>query len=336
MSCLDNIIGIDKQCTADSPSSGFYIQDLPGLTVKLADRAADEETESGIALIEQKITFAKNQILQDVREFLAPHMKHNSVIENNTVGYYHDNLEAVAAEAGYRKGIQVKIDHYPYLEFYINSIKLQLSTSGAQTIYIYNLTTGKVLDTVSITTVADVPTEVFVQKAYKTDKQKLNLFIAIDGAIADTYKTSLSYGQLPGCTSCGGVGYKNNYVVFNNIKIANASSLIDSNKRSETYTSGLSINYSVNCSIENFVCNMSNLFAWSILHKAGAELMRELQYSRRLNSIILIDSKMNEKLRAEYDAEYARSMDRILDNISIPDDVCFKCKQRVKNVVRVP
>jgi hypothetical protein len=335
MSCLDNIIGIDKRCSPETPSSGMYIQDLPGVTVKLADMAADEETESGVSLINQKITYAKDQILQDVREFLLPYMKVNSVLENDTVGYYHDNLETVAADVGYKKGIQIKIDHYPYLEFYINSIKLQSATSGATSIYIYNLVTGMLLDTISITTVADVPTEVTVQKAYKTDKQKLNLFIAIDGA-ATTYKSSLSYGQISAnCTSCTG-GYRNSYAVFNNIMISNASALIESNKRATTYTSGLSVNYSINCSVENFVCNMSNLFAWPILQKTGAELMRELMYSRRLNSIIVIDKTMNEKLREEFDAEYVKSMDRILKNISIPDDVCFKCRQKVKNVVRVP
>jgi hypothetical protein len=335
MSCLDNIIGIDKKCSPDTPSSGLYLQNLPGVTVKLADVAADEETASGVDLINEKITYAKDQILQDVREYLLPHMKVNSVIESETVGYYHDNLESVAADVGYRKGIQIKIDHYPYLEFYINSIKLQSASSGATSIYIYNLTTGKLLDTIAITTVADVPTEVIVQKAYKTDKQKLNLFIAIDGA-ATTYKSSLSYGQVTGsCTSCSG-GYRNSYAVFNNIMISSGGAFIESNKRSTTYTSGLSVNYSINCSIENFVCNMSNLFAWPILQNTGAELMRELMFSRRLNSIIIIDKAKNEQMREEFDAEYVKSMDRILKNISIPDDVCFKCKQRVKNVVRVP
>jgi hypothetical protein len=296
MSCLDNIIGIDKKCSPDTPSSGLYLQNLPGVTVKLADVAADEETASGVDLINEKITYAKDQILQDVREYLLPHMKVNSVIESETVGYYHDNLESVAADVGYRKGIQIKIDHYPYLEFYINSIKLQSASSGATSIYIYNLTTGKLLDTIAITTVADVPTEVIVQKAYKTDS----------------------------------------YAVFNNIMISSGGAFIESNKRSTTYTSGLSVNYSINCSIENFVCNMSNLFAWPILQKTGAELMRELMFSRRLNSIIIIDKAKNEQMREEFDAEYVKSMDRILKNISIPDDVCFKCKQRVKNVVRVP
>jgi hypothetical protein len=335
-SCLDNIIAIDKRCSPETPSSGMYIQThLPGVTVKLADMAADEETASGIDLINEKITLAKDQILQDVREFLAPYMRVNSVIESETVGYYHDNLETVAADVGYRKGIQVKIDHYPYLEFYINSIKLQSATSGATSIYIYNLITGKLLDTIAITTVADVPTEVIVQKAYKTDKQKLNLFIAIDGA-ATTYKSSLAYGQIAGnCSSCSG-GYRNSYAVFNNIMISSAGSYTETNKRSTTYTSGLSINYSINCTVENFVCNMSNLFAWPILQKTGAELMRELMYSRRLNSIILIDKNMNEKMREEFDAEYVKSMERILKNVSIPDNACFKCNQKIRSVVRVP
>lgn len=333
MGCFDDIIGIDKLCSAETPSSGLFIQDLPGVTVKLADMAADEETSSGVALINEKITFATNSILQDIREFMLPYMKHNSALENSTIGYYQDDLLAVAAEAGYRKGIQVKIDNHRYLDFYINSIKLQTNTSGATSIYIYNLITGKLLDTIAITTVADVPTEVFVKKSYKTENQKLNLFIAIDGNVG-TYQTGLSKSHL-GCQTCTG-GYQNNYAIFQNVKIANAGPFTNVSTRATTYTTGLSINYSISCSIDVFACNISNLLAWPILHKTGAELMRELQYSRRLNSIIVIDKGMNEKLRAEFDAEYAKSMQRILDNISVPNDECFKCQQKIKSVVRTP
>lgn len=38
----------------------------------------------------------------------------------------------------------------------------------------------------------------------------------------------------------------------------------------------------------------------------------------------------------EFDAEYVKSMTRILENIKMPDNTCFSCVQRVKNVVRVP
>lgn len=333
MGCFDNIIGIDKKCSADVPSSNLFIQDLPGVTVKLADLAADEETESGVSLINEKITFATNSILQDIREYMLPYMKVKSLVENNTIGYYQDDLTAVAAEAGFRKGIQVKIDNHRYLDFYINSIKLQTNTSGATSIYIYNLITGKLLDTIAITTVADVPTEVFVQKSYKTENQKLNLFVAIDGNVG-TYQTGLSKSQL-GCTTCKG-GYQNNYAVFQNSKIATAGPFTNVSTRATTYTTGLSINYSISCSVDVFACNISNLLAWPILHKTGAELMRELQYSRRLNSIIVIDKTMNEKLREEFDAEYVKSMQRILQNISVPNDECFVCQQKVKSIVRVP
>jgi hypothetical protein len=334
--CLSNLIGIDKKCSPDVPSSGYFIQDLPGVTIKVADSATDEETPSGIDLINDKIDFAKKEIWEEVRNFLRPKMKMNSVIENDTIGYYGDNLETVSLDNGYLHGVRVRIDNYPYLEFYVNSIYLQLSTSGAKSIYVYNLSTGKLLDTISVTTVADVPTEVSVQKTYKTNKQKLNLFFAIDGNVT-TYKSYLSKGQNPAqCATCTG-GYRNNWASFDNIKIASGSTLIDSSARANTYTSGLSINYSLSCSVEPFICNMSNMFAWALLHKTGAELMRELQYSKRLNSYVIIDKGANEKLREEFDATYKRSMTTIFDNLALPDDgLCFKCTPRVKTTVRIP
>jgi hypothetical protein len=111
MNCLDNVIGIDKKCTPTTPSSGLYIQDLPGITLKVANAAANEETISGIRLIEDKISFAQNALLSHLRMHFANKLNVKSIIENDTIGFYQRDLTSVALEAGKYKGI----NFYNYL-----------------------------------------------------------------------------------------------------------------------------------------------------------------------------------------------------------------------------
>ena len=87
MNCFDNLIGIHRTCPPTSPSSGLYIQDLPGITLSVANAAVDNETISGVKLIEEKITFAQNAIHAALRNQLADKLKINSIIQNDTLGF---------------------------------------------------------------------------------------------------------------------------------------------------------------------------------------------------------------------------------------------------------
>ncbi len=329
--CFDNIIGINKLCTPESPVSGLYIQDLPGITLQIADAATDEETASGVALIREKIEIAKKTISQDAIEFLLPKVKTNSLIGSDTIGTYKEDLEKATAEPLYLTGKKIKIQNYPYIEFYLESISIKLDAAVTSNIYIYDLLTNTILDTIPFTSVVGVPVQVYVKKSYKTNGQVLSLAILYDSNLAGSYKTTL---HATGCNNCSS-GYSNRYVSFNDVRILSANQKIESNIVTGN-TNGLSFNYSINCSIDSFICKMAKLFAWALLHKTGAELMRELQFSKRLNSIVIIDKKDHIELRQEFDNEYAKSMTRIFQNIRIPSDVCFECNQKVKTVVRIP
>jgi hypothetical protein len=160
MNCLDNVIGIDRKCTPVTPSSGLYIQDLPGISLKIANAAIDEETVSGISLIEEKISFAQNAILAQLRNSLANKVRVKSIIENDTIGYYQNNLQPIPLEAGKYKGIKASINNYPHLDFFIGKIYLQLNAVVTTNILIIDLMTGEILDTLPITTTANIPTAV--------------------------------------------------------------------------------------------------------------------------------------------------------------------------------
>jgi hypothetical protein len=333
MNCLDNLIGIHRSCNEETPSSGLYIQDLSGITLSVANAGIGNETISGLKLIEDKISFSQNAILAALRMQLANKIRVNSIINNDTVGFYKENLTVVNLEAGKLKGIVVKANQYPYLEFYLSTIYLKLASAVTTNVYVYNLMTNTLLDTIAVTTVVGVPVAVTVNKAYQTNKQKLQLFICVDSSEANTYETNMGTQN---CSSCASGGYSNRYISFSSGQIGTADQKIDQNISSNTGTNGLSINYSLNCSLEPFLCNMGNQIAWSLLHKVGAEIMDELISSRRLNSIVTIDKATNEALREKYNNEYMASMSALLANIQLPNDICFNCNSKIRKAIAIP
>jgi hypothetical protein len=333
MNCLDNVIGIDRKCTPVTPSSGLYIQDLPGISLKIANAAIDEETVSGISLIEEKISFAQNAILAQLRNSLANKVRVKSIIENDTIGYYQNNLQPIPLEAGKYKGIKASINNYPHLDFFIGKIYLQLNAVVTTNILIIDLMTGEILDTLPITTTANIPTAVIVNKSYSAKRQKQALLICIDSEVAGSYKTNVTASK---CSSCSDSGYSNKYISFSGSQISKVSQKIESNLESNNGTNGLSIEYSLNCSLENFLCTMGNQLAWALLHKVGSELMRELKYSRRLNSIVVLDREDNEKMLEDFEAEYMASMSAIINNIKVPNDICFECNSRIRQTTVIP
>lgn len=331
MNCLDNLIGI-RDCNLPEPSSGLYIQDLPGMRLSIANAAVDEETISGVELIKEKISYSQNAILNQIRNILKDKTRINSLIESDNVGYYKENLKLVSADPGKLTGIKVKIEQNQYLEFFLSKVYLKVNHTGEVPVYVYDLISGQLLETINVDCTPGISSVVITNKSFPTNRQKLSLFIGYDASIQG-YESSVS--KPSGCGSCENE-YMNRYVRFYSGKINSSDTKIDSNIKSGNGTAGLSLEYSVNCSLESFICSMAGLLAWPLLHKVGVEILKEVIYSKRLNSIVLLDKQTTKDLMADYEKEYNESMDGIFLNLKLPKDICFSCNYTVKKVVQIP
>lgn len=338
VSCLNNVIGIDKQCATVTPTSGLFINDLTSIDLEVGNAVTNSEEWSGVDTIQKIIDYTKEKMVQDFRTLVQPNARVNSVIQNDTVGYYLENLQPIALEAGQYKGIRVQVDESPYMEFYVNSITLQLDAVVATNILVFDLITGLQIGTsIPITTVANTPTEVIVNRTYTTEGQKTHLLFVIDSGLAGTFNSQVYPGGIGSCGTCKNRTQVGNiYATFDGADIDQLLTLIDSNVTSIGNTNGMSINYSLTCSVDNLICNMANMLAWGLLHKSGANLMREVQYSRRLNSIVTIHADDAVALRAEWDQEYVDTMNSVLSNLKLPADICFQCNDRIGKAIQIP
>lgn len=327
-SCWNNLIGIDKQCTPETPESGLFLQDLPLIDLKLAQAAMGSEDKSALDLLEKKKTYAIDKLISRIRARLAPNMKITSNIESDVIGFYEPNLTQVLKEAAFYDGIRVTLDTHPYLEFHLHEISLWLEDAVATNIKIFDLITGlQVGNDIAVTTVANKPTAVEVNLKFITEKQRLDLIIVKDRGVSDTFETSLHRNFRNKCRSCPDK-WGGRTTSFESIKISQADTLIENNLVNINGTGGLSIKYSMNCSLESYICSLGLQLAWGLLHSWGAEVLRELQHNKRLNSVVTVQAASIKTLRKEFEETAEEFEETFFEQFVPPNDFCFNCKPR--------
>lgn len=80
--CYKNIIGIRSSCEVDNgaiPSSGFYISDYPGITLKGAANVADGNEQTGDEFLNDLRTRAMKRLQADILRYINQNFKVNEV-----------------------------------------------------------------------------------------------------------------------------------------------------------------------------------------------------------------------------------------------------------------
>lgn len=337
MDCLNNVVGISARCSSAIPSSGLYLNDLDHISVEIADAAIDSEMQSGIELLERKRALAQNDLENDIRQWIAPRMNFNSVIQNDRVGIIKNNRELADNSANTYAGIKIEPwhTHSQYFELHIHSISIWLDATETVTVYLFDRTTGETLDTYTIDAIKDQPTSIVVDETYRSNKNYLQLALVAD-TTANPYETRV-YPHISGCRTCRNKhAYHNEYLSFYGIELGTSEVPVDPNFTSRSDTAGLSMDYSLSCSLDKIVCNMSNLIATPLMYKWGEYVIRALHASTRLNHVVRLYSDEHEGLIEYYHAQYKSYLRGVLDTIQTPTDLCFSCNSRVKTVTSIP
>ena len=338
MSCLDNLVGV-RGC--GSTAKDFYVNDLTGINIPDFDNAISKEHTNASAALQDIVSFACKFVERNVSNALGTKYQLKSFIDNNVLGYYYDDKELISAQATYLTGYEIKIDSTPYLNMFLQGVSLFVNHTGDVPIYVYDLLQGKLLDTITVSAVAgEIVSLADLDLNYPTNKQRLHLFIGYASTFS-SYKTSyispfVGMQVNEDCNNnCSGT-YRNGYIYFRAAKILDSNPKTNSYLESNDYGSGLSVNYSLQCSFTEVICNARNMVAMPILYKAGELIMKELKHSRRLTGVVTVYSKNHDELMKEYQMEYSKQMEDFLLNMSLPDSVCFSCTPSIKTRVALP
>ncbi len=340
MSCLDDLIGV-KGC--GSLPHSLYLNQLTGINIPDFDKALSPEMKTAREALEDILRFTTTIVKEDVNTALGGKFRLKSVIDNDVVGYYYEDKVLMPAQPGVLTGYEIRIDQSPYLAFFLEELKLFANHTGIVPVYVYDLLQGKLMDTININAVAgEVVSIGKLDKKYATEKQRLRLFIGYDSEF-QAYNTSYLNpygitGAYDNCNTCMGEPYKNAYIYFRSAQVNNSDpktrSFVKSNNTSGG--AGLSISYSLQCSFTEHLCNMRNQLAMPIFYKAGSLVMKELKHSRRLTGVVTIYNKNHDELMKEYEQQYQERLSQVLQNMEMPDSICFQCTPRVTTKIVLP
>lgn len=331
--CFDNLIGIKGNCgVSQVPDSGLFLQDLPHINLSVMDAAIGKEAQSAFDELERKLQLAQILVVNELRTALSSRFKINSVLDNDRVGYFKENLEVRAAQSKYI-GANIKISQYPYLEILITRIAIQSQVTAIIPVFIIDLLSGNILDTILINAVAETIVYKDVFKKYKTNGQISNLYICYDDTGLPAYQTLINpSGYCPGCN--GGWSGRN-YTQVRGASMS-LSGVTDQDIVSESNTGGLCVEYNVSCDIDRFACSIKYELSQPIWYRAGILILDDIIASKRFNSLIRLFEGDYKEAREVYQKMYDNQLKWMLNNMVMPKDICFHCNPRYSTQTVLP
>lgn len=337
MGCFDNLVTVKGTCNDEVSESGITLLDVGISNAELNDYIT-EDYASGAELGESKIDFARKIMVAEIYKHFQDKFIARSIIDGQVIGHQSDNMTAIAGVANTLKGLEIKsCNEDSYTALYISSISLFTNYTGDIDVFVYDLKQNKLLDTITVTTVAGQISKKFINKTYDSGRLNMDLIFVYDSTGISSYKT---YPKHNGCTDCNsdGTSFLNRYLKAGGVSILSANDKIKSNLTYQDDCAGMSITYSINCDYENWLCTIKHLVALPLAYKA-AELIMEyaLHSSDRVNSRKILNTETIEARRQHYQTKYFESKNSLIKNMKLPtDSKCFKCREAVRTVTILP
>jgi hypothetical protein len=332
--CFKDIIGIRSACADSVSSSGMFIEDI-GITVSECDSYINSGFRNGLELIKAKMDFAIRTIRATIANEFSTKINTSSLIDSKTLGSYQDSLQMKPGISGSLGGLALKLNNSDsYYNVFVNSIALQVDFTGNVNILVYDLISGKQIDSILIACQSNEVSEKVVNKIYSSYKRKMDLIFVYDTTGVNSNNTII----YDGCGHCSGYRYNNYYISAAPVYLDSSAAKIRSSLIGSNHTFGLSINYSIQCSLDNWICEIANLMAMPILYKTGELIMDyAVNISDRVNSDTNVDAERNERRMIAYADAYSKNLAASLKKIRIPkNDRCFTCNEYSVSKVILP
>ena len=332
--CLTDLIFVPDGCTS-TPSNKVSLATLPGFDLYQADYVSDAQQSSGYDVMTAAVERAGDKIVSDFRSFMDIKGRFNSVVDKGTIGYFDENKVNDAAKVGKYAGVEILVSDYPYLKFNLNSVSIFFAGAVTDNIYVIDVIQGTIIDTIPFTSVAGQITEVLINKSYPTNGQDLHLMIAVDAGLSAAFDTWINPTSCASCTK-GRRSRFSDLLFTRAVETSKTGSLTDTNLVGIGYTHGVSLNYSIECDDNTWMCQFSNRLRRAMLYASGVELMDEILFSDRLNNVTTINKEDANEKRSLYVQYYNTEMQTLLTNLRLPNDRCYTCTPMVVNRVNIP
>jgi hypothetical protein len=320
LKCLLDYILLRGTCLPDvQPTSGFWLDNLEGMSVDNVAAIAPEKLHTAANVVSEKLLFA-GQIVQNR---LRGAIEEAGVVLNRKGKLYDvcklgtTTLSPTVADVGIK--ISKKWLSSPLAKIYVKSVRLQSATTGVTTIKISDVY-GVVLWSKEVTLPAGQTINVQVNKQFGEDI----IFVTADATNVELFAWDCNEK-----TECRPCVHKEQYL---NIEGWNGNAY--------SPVGYLSACVSLDCSDSEVLCLFLDRMGLAILHQLGVEILKEwASPNNRLNIIKTHGEEWAKEKRAEwerYSIEYMMNeMQNVLQELKT-DKFCYNCEGRFKAFPMLP
>lgn len=359
MNCLDTAIGLSQtvcNCFEDTPTdyntseSGYYIDELEGISLNMINAASDCENGSLWDLLSKARTNAVMDFKGDLLTQLGALYKKR--IENITYSIgsqkYTTAYNSGTTYAGVRlvpRGIKNGV-------IKLNNIKLIFNVTTTIQCHIFNNLSSTALYSFTVNTTANL--------ASQSSALNYELPMYVDGEQIEyylVYENPVSGYPLQNkivCSSClkwdiqccdepcfGNRIVKdqtwNNNLMIGGIK-GDTWTELDEASGISNQNNGIILNLTMNCNYESLICQNTDYengglpmaIAKSIQLKSGALLCDYILSSGQINRYTMIDRERILQKKAEYIKDYQNRILWLSQNIEIDSNGCYLCDVKMK------
>ena len=301
--CLENLIGV--KCLSTSPKSGLWINDLEGINIRMAADIADSGYMSGLQLLEKKIEFATELVMQELSGFLLPYFRVNSVLDEMLVGDFNVNY---MPSASLDRGIKATVKNTRMMRIFVGNVTIRIQQ--ANTTHSFQIVDGFNSTSFSFTTDANGEATVFAN--YMSSNR--DIYILMDNTAINPADTDVKSG-------CSCSSKSSQFMLVNGWS--------GSGVGNNSY--GIKAQLTAECKVEELMCIISQHLRFPILYKSGLEIVKEAKATDRLNSVTLLDNDKINFLYEEFSMQYDKHMKIIVNQLpelfKRIDDICVICNQ---------
>jgi hypothetical protein len=302
-SCLDNFIGV--KCLSANPKSGLWINDLEGINIRMAADIADSGYISGLQLLEQKIKFASELVIQELSGFLLPYFRVNSIIDEMLVGDFNSNYLAPSPND---RGIKAIVKNTRMMRVFVGEVKIRIQQANIT--HSFEIIDG--LNSTSFSFDTDANGEASVFANYISSNREI--YIVMDNTAINPADTDVKSG-------CSCSSKSSQFMLVNGWN--------GSGVGNNSY--GIKAQLTAECKIDEMICIIAQQLRFPILYKAGLEIVKEAKATDRLNSVTLLDNDKINFLYEEFTNQYNNHMKLVVNQLpelmKRIDDICVICNQ---------
>lgn len=320
--CFKRVIEVPG-CEPVSNDS-IKINNLAGISINSIESIRSEDYDSYIDVVSNLVNRSINRIINDMYRFIDVNLISYGGVHciGRLVTDGNGNLVvATPPPASEMAGIILSVQQSKFLTLTIHNFVFHSPIAQTATFLIQEPQTYTTIETITVDLVAG-ENIIEVNRTFNPNNYNRSIVIVYDTSLVTSY-VSESKPCYPDCKcneyiTCGGICACNNTLNHGTVLAINGFERV-----ANTY--GLSVNYSVDCSLGLFICNNINKFRNILSYAVQIEYYFELIGSSRLNKFTTTKASDYERIYEQAVKDYEAAYSSLSKNLDFCDDCCFKC-----------